>query len=200
MNPAGNQVGVSRVRHGALVPLHRFCPITVALLLLAGTVASQETISASSPRPPANDADLHYWLENMALYHRFSVQEMVAATGLSSNEVAASLIRFDQSWRRGLCRSTGRIEKKGQTDAPSSAGQTTQGLHNDKTLVLRPQRGNQILEIGKPPIAVTQVSQLLRSAFRVDVYGHTARWLTSSSVSAMPWAASLAHSGSSAKR
>jgi peptidoglycan/xylan/chitin deacetylase (PgdA/CDA1 family) len=45
-------------------------------------------------RPAANDADLRYWLENMALYHRFTPAEMGAALGSSADEAAAALRRL----------------------------------------------------------------------------------------------------------
>src|SRR5262245_50114341 len=48
-------------------------------------------------RKPASDADLRYWLENMVWGHRFSVDEVVAATGLSAGEAGAALKRFDIS-------------------------------------------------------------------------------------------------------
>ena len=42
--------------------------------------------SPSNARRPANDAELRYWLENMA-WHRFSVEETSAATGLGAAEI-----------------------------------------------------------------------------------------------------------------
>ena len=49
----------------------------------------------SSARPATTDADLRYWLENMAVYHRFALPEMGAALGLTADEVAAALKRLD---------------------------------------------------------------------------------------------------------
>ena len=46
-------------------------------------------------RPATTDADLRYWLENMAVYHRFALPEMGAALGLTADEVAAALKRLD---------------------------------------------------------------------------------------------------------
>lgn len=46
-------------------------------------------------RRPANDEALRRWLENMVWHHRFSVAEITVATGLSADEVAAALERFD---------------------------------------------------------------------------------------------------------
>lgn len=45
-------------------------------------------------RKPVNEADLRYWLENMVVHHRFTVEEVSAATGLSSDEVAIALRKY----------------------------------------------------------------------------------------------------------
>jgi peptidoglycan/xylan/chitin deacetylase (PgdA/CDA1 family) len=58
----------------------------------------KKLIAAGRPpddfRRPVNDDDLRYWLENMAVFHRYTPAEIGAATGLSSDEVAAGLERF----------------------------------------------------------------------------------------------------------
>jgi len=46
-------------------------------------------------RRPNDTAALRYWLENMVWYHRFSVSEINAATGLSNHEILAALARFE---------------------------------------------------------------------------------------------------------
>jgi hypothetical protein len=46
-------------------------------------------------RKPRAEADLEYWLENMILYHRFTNEEIRAATGLTEKEVEAAKKRFD---------------------------------------------------------------------------------------------------------
>jgi len=46
-------------------------------------------------RRPRGEADLEYWLENMVWYHRFTYEEIKAATGLTENEIIASLKKFD---------------------------------------------------------------------------------------------------------
>src|SRR5688500_11375667 len=48
----------------------------------------------SPPRKPANDAESRQWLENMIWHHRFSIEEVEAATGLNSAEVRAAVERF----------------------------------------------------------------------------------------------------------
>jgi hypothetical protein len=46
-------------------------------------------------RPPQNENDLHQWLENMVWYHHFSNQEIRQATGLSEEEIARALAKFN---------------------------------------------------------------------------------------------------------
>ncbi len=46
-------------------------------------------------RRPSEDAELRYWLENMVWYHRFSTQEVRAATGLTIEEIEATQERLD---------------------------------------------------------------------------------------------------------
>jgi hypothetical protein len=74
--------------------LKNFGPIAFAVLLLLRGSAAEQSNSSINSRRPSNEADLRYWLENMALYHRFSTEEIVAATGLSSNEVISAMTRF----------------------------------------------------------------------------------------------------------
>lgn len=50
--------------------------------------------SASNSRPARDEADLRRWLENMAVYHRFTTSEMGSALGLTAEEVAAALGRL----------------------------------------------------------------------------------------------------------
>jgi len=46
-------------------------------------------------RRPRVEADLEYWLENMILYHRFTDNEVAAATGLTEKEVEAAKENFN---------------------------------------------------------------------------------------------------------
>jgi len=46
-------------------------------------------------RLPRNDQDLRFWLENMFWYHRFTPEEITAATGLNGGEISSALARFD---------------------------------------------------------------------------------------------------------
>ena len=51
--------------------------------------------AADNFRPFKDDADAKYWLENMVAYHRFSLEEIRAATGLATNEIATSIKRLN---------------------------------------------------------------------------------------------------------
>ncbi|UCG56293.1 MAG: hypothetical protein JSU70_15665 [Phycisphaerales bacterium] len=54
-----------------------------------------EITNPGNSRMPANDEELRYWLESMVWYHRFSMEEIVAATGLTKEQIAAALKEFD---------------------------------------------------------------------------------------------------------
>lgn len=65
---------------------------TLALLLLSTIFYSA---AADSARPPKDDADLRFWLENMICYHRFTPEEITAATGLNAEAIAAAKLKFN---------------------------------------------------------------------------------------------------------
>lgn len=65
---------------------------TIVFCALCGGAGAMEP---SNARRPANDAELRYWLENMIWGHRFSTDEVSAATGLSADEVVAATKRFN---------------------------------------------------------------------------------------------------------
>jgi hypothetical protein len=46
-------------------------------------------------RKPKNDEDLKFWIRNMMVYHNFTVEEVREATGLTADEVAEAVKRFD---------------------------------------------------------------------------------------------------------
>lgn len=58
-------------------------------------VADEQIVGRTSPRPPRDDDDLRYWLENMVWYHRLRLEEIEAALGLRPAEIAEALARFD---------------------------------------------------------------------------------------------------------
>lgn len=53
-----------------------------------------DPFALADPRKPSSDEDLRYWLQNMVWYHRFSVEEISAATGMSAEEVSGALRRL----------------------------------------------------------------------------------------------------------
>lgn len=58
------------------------------------------TNQSITARRPDSDNDLRYWLENMVVFHRFTPDEVTAATGLTTNEVAAAVAKFQLQNRR----------------------------------------------------------------------------------------------------
>jgi hypothetical protein len=62
---------------------------------LAAGVSSAEPVSRFESRRPESDAELRYWLENMVWQHRFSIEEIQAATGMSRVEIDNALGRFN---------------------------------------------------------------------------------------------------------
>lgn len=51
-------------------------------------------IVTGDPRRPKDDNELRFWLENMIWHHRFSEEEIAAATGLSTAEIRRAVDRF----------------------------------------------------------------------------------------------------------
>jgi hypothetical protein len=63
---------------------------------VAAEPATETARAAESvARPPVDDNDLRRWLENMVWQHRFSVEEITAATGLAPAEITAAEARFN---------------------------------------------------------------------------------------------------------
>ncbi len=73
-------------------PVSRWLGCCLVGLLIPGVVHSDD---ATNARRPKDDAELRYWLENMVWRHRFSTEEIVTATGLSADEVAATKARLN---------------------------------------------------------------------------------------------------------
>jgi hypothetical protein len=73
-------------------PLKTFVLLAVAIGPVAASAAAPER---SEFRAPANDDDLRDWLTNMVAWHRFTIDEVHAATGLGAEEIAAALARFN---------------------------------------------------------------------------------------------------------
>lgn len=73
------------------------CLVVTAIVLsiLGGSRHGALALSIGNVRKPASDRELRYWLENMVWYHRFSTEEVAAATGLTKEHIAAALKKFD---------------------------------------------------------------------------------------------------------
>jgi hypothetical protein len=56
-------------------------------LLRDGWKEAKPTATSSDARPPKNEADLRFWLEDMVSWHGFTDAEMSAATGLAESEI-----------------------------------------------------------------------------------------------------------------
>ena len=52
-------------------------------------------VNSGNFRRPGSDEELQYWLKNMVWFHRFTNEEIYAATGLANKEIAAGLKKFD---------------------------------------------------------------------------------------------------------
>jgi hypothetical protein len=64
------------------------CSLGTAGLLLAGD---------GQTRPPRDEQDLAFWLQNMAWHHRYSTAEIAQVTGQTETDVATSLQRLNIS-------------------------------------------------------------------------------------------------------
>src|ERR1039457_6094594 len=79
---------------------------SLILLLLSAFAPAGRAQPAEAPPPgnearrPKNDKELRYWLENMIVFHHFSVAEVCSATGLSADEVAAAARKFHLANRK----------------------------------------------------------------------------------------------------
>src|SRR5262245_18579051 len=68
--------------------------IFAAVTTLAMLAPLAGTADEANHRRPKDDAELRYWLENMVWHHRFSDDEIAAATGLNTDEINAALKKF----------------------------------------------------------------------------------------------------------
>ena len=86
-----------------------------AVLVAAAIAEYQRALAAyesrlallAEPRPPANQAELRYWLENMTVFHRFTPEEVNAATGLSPAEISTALREFGWEGKSAPLRAPG---------------------------------------------------------------------------------------------
>lgn len=78
----------------------------IALVLLTATLLGRASSASGAPpsrtvaqsksasRPPATEAETRFWLENMLVWHGFSVEEASNATGLSTDEISKAVERY----------------------------------------------------------------------------------------------------------
>ncbi len=52
------------------------------------------SVLVPNARRPHGEGEMHYWLRNMVVYHRFSTEEVRLATGLTAGEIEAAQGRF----------------------------------------------------------------------------------------------------------
>jgi hypothetical protein len=62
--------------------------------ILSLAVIAAAAVNAEQVRHPASERDLRYWIANM-MTHSYSLDEMAGVIGLSTNQVAADLGRFE---------------------------------------------------------------------------------------------------------
>src|SRR5438128_1402770 len=67
-----------------------YCCLTWLIVVAVASAAEPTNF-----RKPTTDAELRYWLQNMGWHHRFTHDEIAAATGLTGDEIAAALAKFD---------------------------------------------------------------------------------------------------------
>jgi hypothetical protein len=65
--------------------------IVISLWLFSICIVAR---AESTARRPANDDELRFWLENMIVHHQYTSAEVTAATGLSTEEIAAAIKRL----------------------------------------------------------------------------------------------------------
>jgi hypothetical protein len=68
------------------------CLMFLACVAIATEIGFADELT--NARKPANDADLQYWLQNMVWHHRFTNDEVRAATGLTEAEIVDAKNRF----------------------------------------------------------------------------------------------------------
>ncbi|MBN2294126.1 MAG: hypothetical protein JXM70_16990 [Pirellulales bacterium] len=66
----------------------------IGLLMLVQPLLAEEP---KNVRPPKDEADMRYWLENMVWYHHFTTDEIRSATGMSTERIESALKKFNIS-------------------------------------------------------------------------------------------------------
>ena len=66
-----------------------------AVPAIADDQSPDNDVPQIEPRAPKDDDDLKYWLTNLIGFHRFSIEESAAATGLTVAEIESACERFE---------------------------------------------------------------------------------------------------------
>ena len=97
------------INHAALRT--NFFSLILLLLSASAPVGRAQPTEAPLPgnetRRPQNDRELRYWLENMLVYHHFSVAEVCSATGMSPEEVTTAARKFHLADRKPMVHKAG---------------------------------------------------------------------------------------------
>jgi hypothetical protein len=68
---------------------------TRAIVVVWVCYATTSLLAGDTARRPVNDDDLRFWLQSMLVHHQYSAEEVSLAIGLSAEEVAAAVERFN---------------------------------------------------------------------------------------------------------
>ncbi len=79
--------------HQFALTIRRFLTLT-CVILLGGVAALGHDAPHKNSRKPKSREELRQWLENMVWHHRFELDEIRTATGLTSAEVEKALAEF----------------------------------------------------------------------------------------------------------
>jgi len=85
-------------------PAHGIYKVVVVLSCLLYLSSSSATLENASPRRPGSDEDLHYWLENMMVYHGYTFAEAGEATGLTADEISDATKRLNLDGKKPSAR------------------------------------------------------------------------------------------------
>lgn len=77
-----------------------YSTLAAILLVLCSACISHNSPEVNARRPKPDE--MKFWLRNMRLYHAFTDEEIIAATGMSEADVREELFKWDVKWDWGL--------------------------------------------------------------------------------------------------
>ena len=77
-----------------VVPMARLLFAIIAAAGISSVLVATKA-HADTPRRPASDRDLRFWLDNMLVRHRYTNDEAAVAIGMTAEEVAAAAKRLE---------------------------------------------------------------------------------------------------------